>query len=182
MPGELPPAHPDAPPPAADEKKAAVGLVKIKIPESQSECIAYVPENYNAKLSYGVVVWLHPPGGRAPIEELIALWKDLCARNDLILLAPKSADPAKWQRTELDFVRKTLDDLSGKYHVDRARTVACGQEGGGGLAYLFALGNRELVHGVAAIGARAPGRARRFRPTIRSCGWRSTLASRRRIR
>jgi serine protease Do len=153
IPGELPPAHDE--PPAAEGPKPAVGIVKIKIPESQSECIAYVPENYNPRLAYEVVVWLHAPGGFKD-EELAALWKDICARDDLIILAPKSADRAKWQRTELGFVRKTLDDVSGKYHVDRARTIACGQEGGGGMAYLFALANREVVHGVAAIGAALP--------------------------
>ena len=153
IPGELPPAHDE--PPAAEDPKPATRVVKIKIPESQSECIAYVPENYNARLTYGVVVWLHPPGGYKE-DELVARWKELCAKDDFIVLAPKSADPAKWQRTELEFVRKTLDQLAAKYHVDRARTVAIGQEGGGGMAYLFALGNRELVHGVAAIGAPLP--------------------------
>lgn len=153
IPGDLPVAH--DPPPAAEDPKPATGIVKIKLPESKSECIAYVPEGYNAKLSYGVVVWLHPPGGFKD-DELVARWKELCAKHDLILLAPKSSDPAKWQRTELEFVRKTLDDLSGKYHVDRSRTVAVGQEGGGALAFLFALGNREVVKGVAAIGAGLP--------------------------
>ena len=153
IPGELPAAH--DPPPAIDGPKLATGVVKIKLPESKAECIDYVPDNYNPKLNYGVVVWLHPPGGYKE-EELVARWKDLCAKHDLILLAPKSGDPAKWQRTELEFVKKTLDDLSGKYRVDRARTVAAGQEGGGGMAYLFALSNREVVHGVAAVGAALP--------------------------
>jgi serine protease Do len=153
IPGDLPSAHDE--PPAAEGDKPATGVVKIKIPESQSECMAYVPEAYNAKLSYGVVVWLHPPGGYKE-DELVARWKDLCTKGDFILLAPKSADSAKWQRTELEFVRKTLDQLAAKYHVDRARTVTVGQEGGGGMAYLFALGNREHVHGVATIGAPLP--------------------------
>ncbi len=157
IPGDLPPAH-DAPPASERPKPAtgpATGTVKIKLPESKNECIAYVPDDYNAKLTYGVVVWLHPPGGYKE-DELVARWKDLCAKHDLILLAPKSADPAKWQRTELEFVRKTLDDLAGKYHVDRSRTVAVGQEGGGGMAFLFALSNREVVHGVVAVGAGLP--------------------------
>jgi membrane-associated protease RseP (regulator of RpoE activity) len=153
IPGDLPASH--EAPPAAEGAKPATGVVKIKLPESKNECIAYVPDNYNAKLSYGVVVWLHPPGGYKE-DELVARWKDLCAKHDLILLAPKSADPAKWQRTELEFVRKTLDDLSGKYRVDRSRTIAMGQEGGGGMAFLFALSNREVVHGIVAIGTGLP--------------------------
>jgi serine protease Do len=153
IPTDLPPAHDD--PPAAENAKPTTGIVKIKIPESKLECIAYVPDNYNAHVTYGVAVWLHPPGGYKE-NELVERWKEICVKHDFILLAPKSADPAKWQRTELEFVRKTLDQLATKYHVDRARTVAVGEEGGGGMAYLFALGNRELVHGVAAIAAPLP--------------------------
>ncbi len=86
IPGELPTAHDESP--AAEDPKPATGVVKIKIPESQSECIACVPENYNARLSYGVVVWLHPPGGYKE-EELVARWKELCAKHDFIVLAPE---------------------------------------------------------------------------------------------
>ncbi|HEY2147819.1 MAG TPA: PDZ domain-containing protein, partial [Pirellulales bacterium] len=65
IPGDLPAAH-DAPPAPECPKPAtgpATGTVKIKLPESKNECIAYVPDSYNAKLTYGVIVWLHPPGG-----------------------------------------------------------------------------------------------------------------------
>ena len=179
VPAELPRGH--DPPPAIEGTKPATGVVKIKLPESKAECIAYVPENYNPKLNYGVVVWLHPPGGYKE-EELVARWKDLCAKHDLILLAPKSSEPAKWQRTELEFVKKTLDDLSGKYHVDRARTVAAGQEGGGGMAYLFALVKSRSRPRRRRRRRRACRSALRSRRTIPCCEWRSTLASRKRTR
>ena len=179
IPAELPPAHPDSPA-AAEEKKPAVGIVKIKIPESQSTCIAYVPENYNPKLSYGVVVWLHPPGGFKD-QELVGLWKDVCGRHDLILLAPKSADPAQWQRTELEFVRKTLDDLSGKYHVDRAGRWSAGKREGRAWRICSRWGTGNLSTAWRPSGPRSPA-ACRSRRTIRSCGWRFTSASRKRIR
>jgi poly(3-hydroxybutyrate) depolymerase len=104
---------------------------------------------------YGVIVWLHPSGG-FKTDELIAKWKPLCEAHDLILLAPKSAEAGHWQRTELEFVRKALDDVLQKYNIDRSRIVVAGEEAGGGIAYLLAVQNRELVRGVAAINAGLP--------------------------
>jgi len=162
IPPQLPPAHSapaasQAPAPAAPApaKLPAVGIVPIKIPEVASGCIAYVPTEYNPAVAYGVVIWLHGAGGYKD-EELVARWKDLCTRHDLILLAPKSADPARWQRTELGFIRKTLDEVSAKYHVDRSRVVVAGQDGGGGMAFLAALTNRDRIAGVAVVDAAIP--------------------------
>ncbi len=152
-PSDLPPAHAE-PAPAADSN-AKTGIVPIRIPESANKCIAYVPENYNPQIPCGVVIWLHPPGTYKD-DELVAAWKDVCRRNDLILLAPKSNDPARWQRTELRFIRRALDDVAAKYRVDRHRIVVAGQEGGGAMAYLFAQNNRDWVRGVAMVEAPIP--------------------------
>ncbi|MEX2139887.1 MAG: PDZ domain-containing protein [Pirellulales bacterium] len=153
IPGELPPAHGEIPP--GDGEKRATGLVSIKIPEIANSCSAYVPESYQANVPHGVVVWLHGPGGYQEAE-LAEAWKEHCGKHDLILLAPKSGDPLKWQRDELEFIRKTLDDVLAKYNVDRKRITVAGVEGGGAMAYLFAFGNRELVPGVVAIEAPLP--------------------------
>jgi poly(3-hydroxybutyrate) depolymerase len=100
-------------------------------------------------------VWLHPAGGYKA-DELVAKWKPLCDANNLILLAPKSAEPARWQRTELEFIRKAIEDVVQKYNIDRARVIAAGEEAGGGVAYLVAGQNRPLIRGVAAINAPLP--------------------------
>src|SRR5205085_2529676 len=106
--------------------------VAIKIPEFANECLAYVPEGYNPQLAYGVVVWLHAPGGFKQ-DELVERWRTLCEDHDLILLAPKAADPNKWQPTEAAFVRKTLDEVVKTYNIDKSRIVVHGHEGGGAL-------------------------------------------------
>jgi len=152
-PPEAPPAHGE--PPAAPDPKPVVGIVPIRIPESANQCMAYVPANYNPQVPCGVVIWLHAPGGYKD-DELVAAWKDICAKHDLILLAPKSNDAARWQRTELGYIRKTLDEVVAKYHVDRNRIVVAGQEGGGGMAYLLAQANRDWIRGVVAIEAAIP--------------------------
>ncbi len=132
-----------------------VGLLHIKIPDVANECTAFIPENYDPEVAYGVVIWLHPPGGYKE-EELLDRWKKACADRDLILLAPKSAEPQRWQKAELAFVRKAFDEINRNYHVDPARVVAHGQEGGAALAYLFAFANRDVVRAVAAVDSPLP--------------------------
>jgi serine protease Do len=141
--------------PPADEKTAPSGKIEIKIPEAPTGCVAYVPEKYNSHVPYGLVVWLHPASGFKE-DDLTARWKPLCDANDLILLAPKSAESGRWQRTELEFVRKAMDDVLRKYHIDPARVVIVGEEVGGSVGYLLAMQNRELIRGVAAINAALP--------------------------
>lgn len=97
LPGELPPAHGSLGP--AEAEKPAVGVVTLKVPEVDNECIAYVPENYDPRLTYGVAIWLHAPGGTKQ-DELVERWKSLCEKHDFILLAPKSTEKAGWQPTE----------------------------------------------------------------------------------
>ncbi len=153
VPANLSPAR-DASPPA-DEAQASVGKIEIKIPEAPNNCLAYVPETYNSHVPYGLIVWLHPAGGYKA-DELVQRWKPLCDANDMILLAPKSADAARWQRTEVEFIRKAIDDVAQKYHVDPTRIVAVGEDAGGSLAYLLASQQPDLIRGVAAINAPMP--------------------------
>ena len=153
VPASLPPAR-DASPPA-DEAQASVGKIEIKIPEAPNSCLAYVPEMYNSHVPYGLIVWLHAAGGYKA-DELVQRWKPLCDASDMILLAPKSAEPVRWQRTELEFIRKAIDDVVQKYHVDPTRIVAVGEDAGGSLAYLLAGQHPDLIRGVAAINAPLP--------------------------
>lgn len=155
LPGELPPAYDSAGVPPLGDDKPTVGVVPIKLPEFENNCIAYVPEDYNPAVPHGVVVWLHAPGGFKQ-EELVELWKPLCEKYDLILLAPQSTDPTKWLPTETRFVRRALDSAMKAYSVDPARVVVHGQEGGGTLAYIVAFVNLDVVRAVAAVDAPLP--------------------------
>lgn len=153
LPPALPPAH--GRPSATADARPAVGVVPLKLPELPNECVAYVPENYNPKVSYGVLVWLHAPGGFKQ-EELIARWKPYCDQHELILLAPKSADPTRWQPSEARFVRRVLAEILDKYSIDPMRIVVHGHEGGGALAYLVAFSSKDVVRGVATVAATMP--------------------------
>ena len=144
---------------SADQDRPAVGVVKVKIPEAPNECFAYVPDNYDPQVPHGMVVWLHEPGGFDQ-NQLVIRWKQHCADNRLILVAPRSSNPAQWRRTELNFIRKCADDVAGNYRIDPARVVVHGYQAGGALAFLVAFSNRDLVRGVAAVDAPLPRRAR----------------------
>ena len=131
-PAELPPARGDVEPTEGDERPE-VGVLELKVPEFSNETFAYVPESYDPAVPHGVVAWLHAPGKYSQ-EELLALWKPLCDSYDLILLAPKADDLAKWKPTEATLVRKLLDELTSNYTVDPARVVLHGYQAGGTMA------------------------------------------------
>jgi serine protease Do len=158
LPGPLPPAHPPLDPAApvtADAAKPQVGTVTLKLPEFENECLAYVPESYDARMAYGVIVWLHAPGGLKS-DELLERFRPLCQQYDFILLAPKASDRTKWQPTEARFIRRVLDDVMKDYTTDPARIVVHGHEGGGAMAYVVGIANADIVRGVAVVDAPLP--------------------------
>jgi len=159
---DFPPAETAAP----VETAAQIGPVPLKIPEFTNEAWAYIPESYKSGASCGVVVWLHAPGGY-DWNDLSAVWKPICDRYNFILLAPKSADPARWTPGESDFIDQLLDQLNSTYGVDRARIVVHGYQGGGSMAFLAALNNRDMIRAVAAVEAIMMGKLPQNEPTRR---------------
>lgn len=150
--GELPPAREPAPPPT---DRPAVGAVDIKIPEVANDCLAYVPENYDPRVPYGLIVWLPEPNG-FDRDQFVQRWKTHCETRDMILLAPRPADAARWQPTEVEFIRKTLDQIRGTYRIDPTRVVVHGYQAGGAMAYLTALQHRDVVRAVVPVDAAIP--------------------------
>jgi dienelactone hydrolase len=161
---ELPTAPPTSAPPAQEipagvpAERPAVGMIEIKIPEEKNTCTAYVPENYHPDVAHGAILWLHEPGTKKD-DPVIEQWKATCEREHLILIAPRSLDPARWQATEVAFVRKVLEDVLANYHVDPTRIVAHGRKAGGALAYLTAFEHRDLIRAVVPIDAALPRRS-----------------------
>jgi pimeloyl-ACP methyl ester carboxylesterase len=153
VPDQLPPAHAALDQPAAG--RPAVGVVEIKIPEVANKCLALVPDNYNPLHPYALVVWLHPPG-KFIQEELVSRWKKPCEDHDLIVLAPQSEDEQRWMSTEIEFVRKAIDDVMRSYSVDPTRVVLHGYQAGGAMAYYVAFLHRDVARGVVAVAAPLP--------------------------
>jgi serine protease Do len=172
-PAELPEAHGKLPPDAG--KQPTAGATPVKIPEFANEVWAYVPQNYSASVPHGLVLWLHAPGG-FDWKELLARWKPLCDRCDLILVAPKANDPSRWVPGEIALVDRLLAEMAGKYNVDPTRVAVHGHEAGGTLAYLAAFRNREIIRAVAAVEAMPAGGAPENEPTHRLAIYTATAA------
>jgi serine protease Do len=157
IPAELPHAYTQELPPA--DARPAVGLIEIKLAEEKNECIAYVPENYHPQRPHGLVVLLPAPG-KVDRDQLVNQWKSLCEERNLIVLVPLPAAADKWQPTESDFIRKTIDNVVGTYNVDRTRIVTYGYQAGGAMGYLVGFGHPDLVRGISAVEAAPPPRTK----------------------
>jgi serine protease Do len=169
-PDGLPPASagpPEERPPAGDRTdRPQVGPIELKIPEFENDAWAYVPESYDPARRYGLIVFLHGAGD-FDWSKLLARWKRHCDRHGLILLAPESAQPGRWQLGELTLVGKLLDEIRSAYALDPARIVVHGHAGGGRLGYLVAFANRDSVRAVAAVDAPVTGRPPENDPVYR---------------
>jgi serine protease Do len=164
IPSELPPAER-----AAGELGGELaGVAEIKLPEETTSSFVYVPEDYAADRSYGLLVWLQSPGAFQQ-QALLDQWKQTCDERNLILLAPHPANSARWLPTEVDFVSKSIAAAQARYSIDPQRIVVFGNQAGGSMAYLVALSNRELIRGVATVDAAVPmrGPAPENEPTMR---------------
>lgn len=164
VPAELPPAL-GAVPPREGEAPAAQELT-VKVPEFANQAIFYVPAGYDARLPCGLVVWLEPPG-EFNREQVLGRWRAACDRHGLILLAPQPVDAARWQKSDLDFVHKAIDQLRASHAIDPLRIVAGGREVGGAVAYALAFSQRDPIRGVIGIDAPLGGRPPENDPAYR---------------
>jgi predicted esterase len=150
---QLPPAHDDLA--LEGVRDVDVGVVEIKIPAEPNACVAVVPVDYNPRIAYSLVVYLTAPGpfDRDPFVER---WQQLGQDNDVIVIAPQPKGAKQWTRTEVDFIRKTVDHAIATYHIDPTRVVVYGHQAGGAMAYLTGFQHRELFTGVVAVDAGLP--------------------------
>lgn len=150
VPQDLPPAHEPLP---RDRPKAPdTGVLELRVPEFPNPAWAYVPEAYDPAVPCGVLVWLHGSAGLKH-EELMARWRPLCDRHEMILLSPKADEPSHWQAAEARFVRALVAQLGQRYALDPNRMVVAGEDTGGGLAFRLAWSDRQTFRGLVAIDA-----------------------------
>ena len=109
-------------------------------------------------MPHALVVWLAPPGqfDKAEVEKR---WKDLAEKFHLIVISPRPGEAGRWQPSEAAVVRKFIENISGRYNVDKNRVVLTGRQASGLLAWFTVLQNRNLIRGVAVVDAPLPARA-----------------------
>jgi S1-C subfamily serine protease/predicted esterase len=161
--GKPPQGKPPMPPPKEEKKedkdkekkKVETGLLKRATPARDHEYWLYVPEDYDPNISYALVVWLHPAGkGKdKETEAVISTWDDFCNENHMILLCPRAEAETGWVASESEFILQTIRDVEAEYTIDRQRIVAHGMGVGGQMAFYLAMHARNVIRGVATVGA-----------------------------
>ncbi len=150
---------PEAPAGPRPEDRPQVGKWQIRIPEQANTCWAYAPADYDPREPYGLLVWLHATGDR-DADAVLNEWKDICDQRHLILLLPQAAEETGWRVTEMEFVRKTIDQVVASHNVDRSRVVVGGKQVGAAMAYILGFTQRDMVRGIVAHDAALPARLR----------------------
>jgi len=152
MPGQ--PGTP-APAPKPSPAKVETGLLQRTGASGDHRYSLYVPPNYDRNVSHALVIWLHAAGqGSAQtIASQIDSWKDICAQQHWIVLAPVAQAESGWLASESEPIRQDVNEVISQYTIDPLRTVAIGAANGAQMAYYLGFHLRELIRGVVTIGA-----------------------------
>ncbi len=142
-------------PPKKEPPKADTGLLKRTTASGDHQYYLYVHEDYDPNVAHAMVVWLHPPGKNKEddFKDFSDAWEDYCKDNHIILVCPKSENEAGWIPSEADYVIQAINETANRYTVDRQRIVSHGLGVGGQMALYLGFNNRDLVRGVATMGA-----------------------------
>jgi S1-C subfamily serine protease/predicted esterase len=114
----------------------------------------FVPDNYDANVSHGLIVWFHAAGqGGKDGEKMMKTFRDFAEENHFIVMGPKSGNNDGWVASETELVMQDVKAVMGQYTIDKARVVAHGMGNGGQMAYYVGFNARDVFRGVAAVGA-----------------------------
>ncbi|MSR31582.1 MAG: PDZ domain-containing protein [Gemmataceae bacterium] len=137
------------------EKKPETGILKKQTAAGDRAFWVSIPENYDPRVSHGVLIWLHPAGkGKdRDLEDLFGTWDLIAGETNLIVVAPRCDTELGWTPGEVDLITESFKFVTDAYNVDRRRVVAHGMGMGGQMAFYLAFQHRDMVRGVAAVGA-----------------------------
>jgi S1-C subfamily serine protease len=139
-----------------DEKKPETGLLKRTTAAADHSYYIYVPKNYDPNVAHALVIWFHPPnkGKEKDIDDFTWVkWSLFCEDYNCIMLCPVSDNPNGWTPSEVEFVKEAAKAVTSAYTIDTRRVIAHGMGVGGQMALYLGFQDRDLVRGVATVGA-----------------------------
>jgi S1-C subfamily serine protease/predicted esterase len=142
--------------PKKDDKKEKVetGFLTRSDDVLGREYWVYVPDNYDANVSHGMIVWFHAAGqGGKDGEKMARTFRAFCEDYHFILMGPKAQNAQGWVPSETEVVMQDVKRVLGQYTVDRSRVVAHGMGNGGQMAFYVGFNVRDVFRGVATVGS-----------------------------
>jgi predicted esterase len=138
-----------------DEKpKVDTGFLKRTNEALGREYWVYVPDNYDPNKSYGLIIWFHSAGqGGKDGEKMSKVFREICEDYNFIVMGPKSGNGEGWVPSETELVMRDVKTVLGQYTFDRTRVVAHGMGLGGQMAFYLGFHARDVIRGVATVGA-----------------------------
>jgi len=134
--------------------KVETGFINRSNQALGREYWVYIPDNYDANKSYGLIVWFHAAGqGGKDGEKMAKVFREICEDYNFILMGPKSGNNDAWVPSETELVLQDVKTVLGQYTIDRTRVVAHGMGNGGQMAFYAGLHARDTIRGVATVGA-----------------------------
>ncbi|HEY3789084.1 MAG TPA: hypothetical protein VGL71_09525, partial [Urbifossiella sp.] len=136
------------------DEKIATGFIERTDDSLGRQYWLYVPDNYDANVSHGLIVWFHPVGqGGKDGAKMARAFREFCEDHHFIMMGPKANSVEGWQPSETELVMNDVRKVLGQYTFDRGRVAAHGMGNGGQMAFYVCFHARDVFRGIATIGA-----------------------------
>lgn len=158
LPTDVPNSLPPAQKPQGNDAATAVPAGKtsdLKLPEFPHSCRIYVPGESSPQRELGVVLWIQSSAEGKP-DDTIRKWQSICDRDGIIFMIPTPKDADHWERTDVEYLHRLLQQVTAKYPTDPRRIVVGGVGNVGAIAWPLAMAGRATVRGMIAIAAMPP--------------------------
>ena len=113
----------------------------------------HVPQNYNAKTAYPLIVCLHGAGFVG--DSYIDRWQSRLGAN-AILVCPTMANGAWWSPEGEQLVLKVIDEISLEYHINPDKIFLTGMSNGGIGVYLIGMFHADRFAGISPMAGGIP--------------------------
>ena len=145
---------PFAPKKGAKKDKVQTGYIERTDEALGRQYWLYVPDNYDANVSHGLLVWFHPvsQGGKDG-EKMARAFREFCEDKHFIMMGPKASNAEGWLPSETELIVTDVRKVLGQYTFDKTRVAAHGMGNGGQMAFYVGFNARDVFRGVATIGA-----------------------------
>lgn len=142
-------------------QKAAASDKVVKdsiVSQNKSRTIyLFAPESVKSGTPAPLIVLLHGSGRNG--LSLVDKWKDLAAKEGIILVGPDSQDTSRWSSPTdgPDFLRDVVENLKSRYTIDPRRVYLFGHSGGAVFAlYMSVLESQYFAATAIHAGALQP--------------------------